>query len=220
MFINYIVYLDFSKAFVTASPKILIGKLSMPGMDEQTLRCTEHWLNGWAQRVVISRAKSGWRPVTGSVPQGSILGPALFNILINDLDGGVECTLSKFADDTKLIRVADTPEGRAAIQRDLDWLEKWANRHLMKFNKEKCKDLHLGNNNSTHQYMLEDTQLERVRSVLGCIRQNIFSRLREVILPLYSALVRPHLECCVQFWTPQYKRDMGILRESNAGTQG
>ena len=89
-----------------------------------------------------------------------MLGLILFNIFINDLDDGAECTLSKFADDAKLVGVADTPEGHAAIQSDLNRLEKWADRSLMKVNKEKCKALHLGRNNSTHHYMLEATQLE------------------------------------------------------------
>ncbi|PKU33782.1 rna-directed dna polymerase from mobile element jockey- hypothetical protein [Limosa lapponica baueri] len=92
----------------------------------------------------------------------SILGPVLFNIFINDLEDGVECTLLKFADDPKLGGVADMSEGCAAIQRDLDRLEKWADRDLMHFNKEKCKVLHLRKTNPVHQYMLEATQLENV----------------------------------------------------------
>jgi len=93
--------------------------------------------------VLISGTKSSWRPVTRGVQQGSILGSILFNSFINDLDDGAERMLCKRADDTKLGGVADTPEGRAAIQRDLDSLEKWADRNLEKFSKGTCQVLHL-----------------------------------------------------------------------------
>ncbi|GAB0206584.1 hypothetical protein GRJ2_003124000 [Grus japonensis] len=113
-----------------------------------------------------------------------------------DMDSGIKCTLSKFADDTKLCGVVDTLEGRDAIQRDLDRLERWARANRMKFNKAKCKVLHVA---------------QKANRVLGCIKRGVTSRSREVILPLYSALVRPHLEYCIQLWGPLHKKDMELL---------
>ena len=164
------------------------------------------------------------------------MGLVLFNIFVGDVDSGIGRALSKFANDVKLCGAVDKPEGHDAIQRYLDGLQSWARVNLMKFNKGKCKVGHLGQGSLQYQNRLRDEGTEsspaekdlvdekldmsrqraltaqKANRILGCIKSSVASRSKEVILPLCSALVRPHLESCIQLWSPQHRKDMELLQ--------
>ncbi|MCP3679704.1 MAG: reverse transcriptase family protein, partial [Gammaproteobacteria bacterium] len=157
-----IVYLDFQKAFDKVPHKRLIDKLGAYGIRGNVCKWIENWLTERKQRVVINGKESGWMNVTSGVPQGSVLGPVLFLIYIDDIDEGLSCKISKFADDTKIGNRVDTPNYRLRIQRDLEKVYERSQKWQMSFNIDKCKVLNVGSNNINSRYNMNSTVLDNV----------------------------------------------------------
>ena len=164
-----VAYLDFRKAFDLVSHRHLIYKMSKYGITDQTLNWVTAFLSDRTQRVVIRGTASEPCNVTSGVPQGSVLGPILFLIYINDLPLGVISPLSLFADDSKIftritseknVGKTDTnTNGKDTLQGDLNNIKAWANKWKMEFNVDKCKIMHLGRLNPGHKYTMGNTEL-------------------------------------------------------------
>ena len=152
-----VVYLDFAKAFDKVPHQRLLLKVEGLGIGGKVLSWIKCWLSDRKQRVVLNGEASEWLPVTSGVPQGSVLGPTLFVIFINDLDEVVDLVdgfISKFADDTKYGRIIRNENDRIAMQRDIDRLLEWADLWQMEFNAKKCKVMHFGRRNPRYNYCM------------------------------------------------------------------
>ena len=142
-----VIYLDFQKAFDKVPHQRLLLKLKAHGIGDSITDWIEQWLTDRRQRVVVDGEVSNWKSVLSGVPQGSVLGPILFLIYINDLDDNITSNVLKFADDTKLFRKVNTDGDQQHLQNDLDRLVKWSEKWQMLFNFGKCKCLHTGHGN-------------------------------------------------------------------------
>ena len=226
-----IVFLDFAKAFDKVPKERLLAKLAAHGVEGKVLQWVRRWLTDRKQRVVLNGETSDLTEVESGVPQGSVLGPILFDIFINDIDllAALIDILRKFADDTKLGKIVMNVEDGQVLQDCLDMLVDWANKWGMKFNTGKCKVMHVGSSNLRIQYsmsgqVLETTETERdigvlvsagmkparqclkaaqmAGSVLGQISRAFHYRDRKTFVKLYKQYVRPHLEFAVTAWSP------------------
>ena len=211
-------------------------------MGNSIINWIEQWLTDRKQRVVVDGEVSSWKSVLSGVPQGSVLGPILFLVYINDLEEGVTCSILKFADDTKLFRKTKVTGDKTDLQDDIDKLVKWSEKWQMLFNFGKCKCLHTGPGpgNTGMNYEMGGTILSKTvkekdlgvimnanmkvseqcriaaskgNQVLGMIRRNITYKEKSLIVPLYKAIVRPHLEYCIQAWNPHLRKYIDMLEK-------
>ena len=235
-----VIYLDFQKAFDKVPHQRLISKLKSHGMGNSIINWIEQWLKDRRQRVVVDGEVSSWKSVLSGVPQGSVLGPILFLVYINDLEEGVTGKILKFEDDTKLFRKVKEIGDNFFLQDDIDKLVKWSEKWQMLFNFGKCKCLHTGSGNTGMNYEMGGTILSKTvkekdlgvtmnanmkvseqcriaaskgNQVLGMIRRNITYKEKSLIIPLYKAIVRPHLEYCIQAWNPHLRKDVDMLEK-------
>ena len=229
------IYLDFAKAFDTVPHQRLLTKLDAYGVTGQVLRWIESFLYNRKQQVRVGSACSSWSDVKSGIPQGSVLGPVLFLVYINDLPDALENVVKLFADDTKVYRTIDDDKDSTSLQRDLDRLEDWSDKWQLHFNASKCKCMHLGKDNPNHQYSMNNTSIENVslekdlgvtfdselkfnehialkvkkaNQSVGMIRKSFTCMDPEIFIPLYKSLVRPHLEYASVIWSPTYKKDI------------
>nr|VZI11078.1 unnamed protein product [Spirometra erinaceieuropaei] len=159
-----VVYIDFRKAFDTVPHQRLLHKLSDMGIRGDLLNWIRAFLVGRKQRVCIGDDMSEWVNVTGGVPQGSVLGPLLFILYVNDSLKELDCGKIMFADDVKLWQVIKVPNDQRSLQDNLHRLQAWSKKWLLDFNVEKCAVLHLRptnshSNESLRTYHLKDKRL-------------------------------------------------------------
>lgn len=235
-----LMYLDFSRAFDKVPHRRLLMKVQSLGIRGNMAGWIEAWLDDRQQRTVLNGRFSDWKDVTSGVPQGSVLGPCLFIIYINDIEAAIDTIMlvKKFADDTKACGVADKLEDCENLQEQVDKLYQWSMDWQMLFNKEKCKVIHVGGNSLRYDYKLGPDSLikadsekdlgvyihetlcpsmhiaEAVKTAnkkLGQLIRAVSYRDRFNFVTLYRSHVRCHLEYCVQAWSPWLKKDIELL---------
>ena len=238
------IYLDCKKAFDTVPHKRLIEKLKSYGIVGKVLKWIESFLKDRSQRVVVKGVPSDTLPVWSGVPQGSVLGPVLFLIYINDLLEEVISGGKLFADDSKLFKRIKSTEDRDILQEDLMKLQEWSRKWLLEFNENKCKVMHIGSSNPRYEYQLNNTTLEvtmeekdlgiyvtpdwkstthvakaaaKANSMVGWIDKTFSYMDCEMFKCLYPGLVRSHMEYSVQAWSPHYRKDIETLEKVQRG---
>ena len=158
-----LIFLDFAKAFDMVSHDGILFKLKFYGFSNKIIKFIHSFLKGRKQKVVLGDVESDWKDVLSGVPQGSVLGPLLFIIYINDMPNLLNHICKLFADDSKLIGIIRNTQDSITLQSDIEKLVQWADDWSMQFNGEKCKVMYIGNTRRPkHPYTMESAnKLER-----------------------------------------------------------
>ena len=218
----------------------LLAKLHHYGIRGETSAWIGSFLKNRTQSVLLEGERSALARVTSGVPQGSVLGPLLFLLYINDLPERVRSQVCLFADDSTLYREIRSREDQMSLQQDLVELEKWEKEWQMSFNPSKCSLLRLSPTRKAKEfdYKLHDTKLEQCHThnylgvllsddykwsehinqvakkanrSLGFFRRNTHGYSRHFKEAAYKSLVRPHLEYCSSVWDPYTQTDITKL---------
>jgi len=237
---THVVFIDFRKAFDKVLHQRLLLKLDHIGVRGKLLEWVRNFITNRRQHVVINGSYSGWAEVKSGVPQGSILGPLLFLIFINDINCGLNSTTRLFVDDCTIFRNVSCEHDCEALQRDLDLLMEWTQTWQMSLNISKCKVLQITNRRKVLKYphRLNNIQLEwvnaynylgvtideklkwgkhcqliagRANKVLSLLKRSMNGCSKLAKAKAYTALVRPHLEYCAPVWSPHTKQDCETL---------
>ena len=228
------IYMDFAKAFDRVPHNRLIAKARSLGIRGNLLKWIANFLEDRKQRVVLGNSASSWAKVTSGIPQGSVLGPILFVIYINDLPNEVKSYIKIFADDTKIFRAIRSMSDIQGLQADINKLIAWSLKWQLHFNNNKCKTIHYGKNNPNHTYSIDNTALcndkeeknlgitfdnnltfsthirqicAKAKSRVGLIKRTFSNRSTTNIKLLHKSLVRPLLEYGSVIWSPHLKKD-------------
>ena len=237
------VYLDYRKAFDAVPHARLLHKLATFRIDSHLLAWIKNFLLSRHIRVCVRKSSSGWVLVVSGVPQGSVIGPLLFILYVDDLPDTIKNSIRMFADDTKIWAVVKSDQDVTSLQSDLDELAKWSDMWLLSFNIDKCKVMHLGHRAPASYYLQEGPVRKLIQTVteerdlgvhvksdlkpslhcgraaakasstLGLIRRHFKHIDKESFLILYKAYIRPHLEYCVQSWSPSLVKDITCLKQ-------
>ena len=227
-----VLYTDLEKAFDKVPHRRLLRKLKRYNLHPDLIDWIKAFLSDRKQRVHLNGVYSSWATVLSGIPQGSILGPLLFIIYINDLPDSLnaDSNIFLYADDAKLYRYISTSQDISSLQDDINKLTYWTNEWLIKLNINKCKVVSYGRNvDHSYHYYINDVQLEQLDSIsdlgvhfdsqlkfdihidekinkaysfLGIIKRNFTYLSTDAFITLYKSLVRPHLEYAVQVWSP------------------